>query len=124
MHELNITHRDIKLENILVSDLSLNAYACLADFGISHKFQSPDETILFKIGTAGYIPPETIKNQPSGLGRDIWSLGVLLYIFLIARVPFHDKDRKLADLKICHQELDLASDPLASGLSDEAKDLL
>ena len=60
LHERRIVHRDIKVENILMSDLSESARVRIADFGSSIKLGSAEEKTSFRIGTPGYIAPEII----------------------------------------------------------------
>ncbi|KAH6704350.1 serine/threonine-protein kinase Chk2 [Leptodontidium sp. MPI-SDFR-AT-0119] len=89
-HKRHITHRDIKLENILVMDKSYRVK--LADFGLAEVIgEHAYTTGLF--GTPTYMPPEILE----GSGRrkytssvDVWSLGVVLYICLCGFPPFSD----------------------------------
>jgi serine/threonine protein kinase len=54
-------HRDLKLENIMMTDDSDHADAKLADFGLS-KFIGPDETADDLYGTLGYVAPEVLMK--------------------------------------------------------------
>ena len=62
MHAQNIVHRDIKPNNIMLSDNTDNADVCIGDFGSAFKLQSKNETCNFQIGTKGFIAPEMIKG--------------------------------------------------------------
>lgn len=66
MHSLNIVHRDITPDNIVV-DESIN-YSTLGDLGISVCLDNPDyrEPINALIGTPGYIDPFLIKCVRQG----------------------------------------------------------
>ena len=85
LHKSHITHRDIKMDNILIdSDNNIK----IIDFGFS--IHAPPETKL-KIfcGTPRYMSPEIIsKKEYYGPPSDIWSLGVLLYAMLCGYFPF------------------------------------
>lgn len=95
LHDLNIFHRDIKLENILVSDKSRNAKVFLADFGSAVQLRNKSDTVNFRIGTAGFMPPELLYAEPYGLPGDIWSLGCILYALITFEPPFwHDSADK------------------------------
>ena len=85
IHNNNIVHRDIKLDNILI-DLDNNIKIC--DFGVS-KIYKKDDIILEQCGTPAYMAPEILKNNGyKGEGVDIWSSGVVLYAMLSGTVPF------------------------------------
>ena len=60
LHARKIVHRDIKVENILMSDLTESAKVRIADFGSSIKLSGAQDTTNFRIGTPGYIAPEVI----------------------------------------------------------------
>ncbi|OAA55456.1 Calcium/calmodulin-dependent/calcium-dependent protein kinase [Cordyceps fumosorosea ARSEF 2679] len=101
LHEQNIVHRDIKLENVLVNtpptelagtNINWSTYphsiVALADFGLSRRF-TPGEPLETRCGSDDYAAPEVILGQPyDGRATDAWSLGVLLYALLEARLPF------------------------------------
>lgn len=60
LHERLIVHRDIKIENILMSDFSSNAKVRIADLGSAVKLSAITDTSTFSIGTPGYIAPEIL----------------------------------------------------------------
>ena len=88
MHSKNIIHKDIKIENILMTDLSRKAQARIADFGCSEKLESADSTASFRIGTPGYMAPEVLAGKQYTCAVDIYSLGALMHVLLTASLPF------------------------------------
>ena len=93
LHERFIVHRDIKVENVLMNNFTMDAQAVISDLGCSIKLSSPMETLTFKIGTPGYLAPEIIEGRPYGMAVDIWSLGCLLHVLVTASPPFWEDDR-------------------------------
>ena len=89
IHEQNIVHRDIKLENILI-DLNNNIKIC--DFGIGRVLSSPDQLLFDQCGTPMYIAPEILlcskEKGYKGFPVDIWSSGIVLYILISGTLPF------------------------------------
>ncbi len=80
----NIIHRDIKPQNIFVSE---DGNFKLGDFGIAKAVEKT--TGGTKIGTYGYMAPEVYNNQPYGVAADIYSLGLVMYWLLNERrLPF------------------------------------
>ena len=80
----NIIHRDIKPQNIFVSE---DGNFKLGDFGIAKAVEKT--TGGTKIGTYGYMAPEVYNNQPYGAAADIYSLGLVMYWLLNERrLPF------------------------------------
>jgi serine/threonine protein kinase len=59
MHSLGIVHRDMKLENIMMTDNSENATCKLADFGLS-KIMTPTEKTNEVVGSLGFCAPEVL----------------------------------------------------------------
>lgn len=93
IHQQDIIHRDIKLDNILV-DESNRCKIC--DFGVSKRID-PNELIMDQCGTPAYIAPEIILDEGyKGFSADIWSLGVLLFSLLTGCMPF--KSNTIEDL--------------------------
>ena len=82
LHARNILHRDIKLDNIMVSESVKGLRVHLADLGSAVKLSSPTATSTFMIGTPGYIAPEMLCFKPISLPYDIWSLGAIMYCLL------------------------------------------
>ncbi len=80
----NVIHRDIKPQNIFVSD---DGVFKLGDFGIA---KTVEKTVGgTKIGTYKYMAPEVYNNQPYNSTADIYSLGLVLYWLLNERrMPF------------------------------------
>lgn len=86
LHSLGIIHRDIKLENVLMSsEEELNIK--IIDFGLS-QFIGNNEFIEDVAGTLYYFPPEILKKERITQKGDIWSLGVVFYFILLKTFPF------------------------------------
>ena len=97
LHDNQILHRDIKLDNILL-DRKMNPKIC--DFGIS-SVQESNKKIYDTGGTPAYLAPEVIKAEGEvGPKSDIWSLGVLLYLLTFGVVPFKANDMQVLYNKI------------------------
>nr|XP_053600476.1 testis-specific serine/threonine-protein kinase 1-like isoform X1 [Plodia interpunctella] len=95
MHELEIAHRDIKCENVL---LTANQNAKLSDFGfarlcVDKKLNDiSSETFC---GSLSYTAPEILQGAPYfPKPTDVWSLGIVLYVMLNRAMPFEDKHIK------------------------------
>ena len=65
MHSLGIVHRDLKLENIMMSSDSDDACAKIADFGLA-TLLGPSQTASESYGTLGYTAPEVLKKEQYG----------------------------------------------------------
>ncbi|KAH0788427.1 CAMK family protein kinase [Histomonas meleagridis] len=123
IHQLGIAHRDIKLENILVTS---NGHAKLTDFGLC-KQQNPGSLLLTTCGTLVYAAPEIIKEEPyDGMKADIWSAGIVLYAMVANHFPWAS-DESLPPERIVHEtarQIISGSIILPEGISFELENLL
>ncbi len=100
LHSFGIVHRDLKPDNLLITALG---HIKLTDFGLSKMGLMSLATNLYEgyidketkqfsdkqvFGTPEYIAPEVILRQGYGKPVDWWSMGIILYEFLIGCVPF------------------------------------
>ncbi|CAK7328557.1 unnamed protein product [Dovyalis caffra] len=90
-HNMQICHRDLKLENTLL-DGSPAPRLKICDFGYSKSsllHSRPKSTV----GTPAYIAPEVLsRREYDGKMADVWSCGVTLYVMLVGAYPFEDQD--------------------------------
>ena len=93
LHSNNIIHRDLKLENILISKIEKNPntkmqyfWIKLIDFGAA-KFTSKNTMERTVVGSSYYIAPEVLKRKYNEK-CDTWSAGIMLYMFIVGHAPF------------------------------------
>ncbi|KAI5964647.1 uncharacterized protein KGF55_001716 [Candida pseudojiufengensis] len=109
VHSMNLSHRDLKLENILLAD-SRKTIVKLTDFGMIREYNPQSRKFLSTIcGTSVYMAPELINGQKySGFAIDVWSLGVILYTMLYGQLPFDDEDEFKVKMKILNDNPDFS----------------
>ncbi|XP_037251646.1 serine/threonine-protein kinase ULK3 isoform X2 [Falco rusticolus] len=120
LHDHNISHLDLKPQNILLSTLE-NPQLKLADFGFAQHMSPWDEKHVLR-GSPLYMAPEMVCRQQYDARVDLWSVGVILYEALFGRPPFASRSFAELEEKIrSDRAVELPSRPL---LSAECRDLL
>ena len=123
LHAHKIIHRDIKLENIMLSSQQANCDAKLADFGLAEKLNKRSNRCA---GTFGYVAPEILAEKPYGTASDIWSLGCLLYAMLTVTLPFmssYKEDPASSEGNSFTENQELSMSKASASLSDSQLDL-
>ncbi len=87
LHKYGIVHRDLKLENVMMTDATLKSVPKLVDFGLA-KMIGPNEKAEEPFGTLGYVAPEILEKKPYGVQCDLWSLGCIVYALICSSLPF------------------------------------
>ncbi|CDW83189.1 serine threonine protein kinase [Stylonychia lemnae] len=109
IHQLNIVHRDLKLDNILLNTNEFGKYEIkIADFGLAVSLKQ-SEKIFKKCGTPTYIAPEILRGEELTLKADMFSLGSIMYNLCTGQYLFDlvDSDQ----LVIINQKCDLSHVP-------------
>ncbi|XP_045197496.1 serine/threonine-protein kinase 33-like isoform X2 [Mercenaria mercenaria] len=131
LHKIDIVHRDLKLENILVSKFpdATNPEDRLqikvTDFGLSitKSGVGHDNMMQDFCGTPNYMAPEIIDNKTYSQQCDVWALGVIVYTLFCGYFPFRSKDDdSLYDI-IKKGDIDF-TDEMWNEVSDEAKECI
>ena len=123
IHMLKVAHRDIKLENILITR---DGCAKLTDFGLC-KQQNEGNLLLTACGTLVYAAPEIIKEQPyDGIKADIWSAGVVLYTMVANHFPWSSDEQLPPDRLVSETARQIINGEitLPDGISSELENLL
>jgi serine/threonine protein kinase, bacterial len=85
-HRAGLVHRDVKPENVLISD---DGDVKIADFGLVRALAEAKITSTSVIlGTAAYLSPEQVASGDVGPRSDVYSVGILAYELLTGVTPF------------------------------------
>lgn len=111
LHAQGVVHRDIKPDNLLLTE---DDVLKIVDFGVSEIFEKQSEMLTAKsAGSPAFLPPELCVAKHGGISgkaADIWSMGVTLYCLRFGQIPFEKSG--VLDLyeSIKNDEVDLSSD--------------
>ena len=88
-HNMDIIHRDIKPQNIMVQP---DGNVKVMDFGIARAKNSNADKTGAVLGTAHYISPEQAQGKELTSASDIYSLGIVMYESVTGQLPFDGPD--------------------------------
>ena len=121
-HANNIVHRDIKADNVMISqDPDGHEIGKVLDFGTAKLIDTMDRSSRVTdpgivCGTPEYMSPEQAQAFPVDGRSDIYSLGVLMFELLTGRLPFEAGNRIALLLKHVNDEPPRPSDLLPGGI--------
>lgn len=96
-HKNNVVHRDLKIENILISQ---TGNIKIIDFGLSNLYDPSNHLGTF-CGSLYFAAPELLNAKVyTGPEVDVWSFGVVLYVLVCGKVPFDDQSMPALHAKI------------------------
>ncbi|XP_040057970.2 serine/threonine-protein kinase Nek5 isoform X1 [Gasterosteus aculeatus] len=99
IHDRKILHRDIKAQNIFLTNRGMKAK--LGDFGIARMLNNTMELARTCVGTPYYLSPEICESRPYNNKTDVWSLGCVLYELCTLRHPFEGSSLRQLVGRIC-----------------------
>jgi serine/threonine-protein kinase len=110
-HRAGLVHRDVKPENVLISD---DGDVKIADFGLVRAVAEAKITSTsVMLGTAAYLSPEQVGTGDAGPRSDVYAVGILAYELLTGVTPFTG-DNALA---VAYQRMDNDVPPPSAAIS-------
>ncbi|UJR34944.1 hypothetical protein I4U23_027722 [Adineta vaga] len=105
LHKMDIVHRDLKLENILLKNIPMTKTdefdIRVTDFGLSSKQSITNTDSLFNeyCGTPLYMAPEILDNKNYSALCDVWALGIIMFYLITGRHPYiANNEQRLLEL--------------------------
>ena len=125
LHAQGVVHRDIKPDNLLLTE---DDVLKIVDFGVSEIFEKESEMVTAKsAGSPAFLPPELCiakHGDISGKAADIWSMGVTLYCLRFGKLPFERSGVLQLYEAIKNDPLELGREEINESFKDVLKQLL
>jgi hypothetical protein len=100
-HARGVVHRDVKPQNVLLSDEGLPK---VTDFGIARSSDVESVTLTGTVmGTSEYLSPEQARGEPVDFRSDVYSLGAILYELCTGEVPFRGENPVSVAMRHLHE---------------------
>ncbi|KAH8088812.1 serine/threonine kinase [Aureococcus anophagefferens] len=106
----NLIHRDLKPQNLLLTDFSDDGFLKIADFGFARHLETAAlaETLC---GSPLYMAPEILSFKRYDAKADLWSVGAVLFEMLAGEPPFSGRDHRELLKNIKRKALRLRASP-------------
>ena len=75
-----IVHLDLKPENVVLMAADSTRLKII-DFGLAKKLDGNKQVLRVLRGTPEFVPPEIVNYEPIGHASDMWSIGVIAYVY-------------------------------------------
>merc|ERR1712137_1050013 len=116
LHKNQVSHMDIKPENILIRGSDVLK---IADLGSTHKWTDGSSVKTGKAGTSFYCAPEVKSGKPYASDKaDIWSLGITLHVMMTGFWPYLGQTEKEVLANAKKGKVDLADQYLSPVLQE------
>jgi tetratricopeptide (TPR) repeat protein len=116
-HQQNVVHRDIKPDNVMLTD----GLPMVVDFGIAGAIETAgshrDPDTARSMGTLGYMSPEQAAGDPVDARSDVFALGCMLFEMLTGQRPFEGRTARSVLAKVLTEPV-----PSATRLREEIPD--
>lgn len=89
LHARKFLHRDLKSQNVLLSEGEDPPRVLLADFGMAGHLEHSEDFKRTIVGTPSFMSPEMLEGRPYGCKTDQWALGCILYEIMALESPFN-----------------------------------
>lgn len=117
IHSHNIVYSDLKPENIIFTSLTNNnnnnslkeIYPKIIDFSISTRLDNSQSLVCNIGGTTCFQAPEQFDSFYNGFKSDIWSFGILSYLFLTTQLPLDSESDLDIQIKILKGHIEYPS---------------
>ena len=116
MHEKDIIYRDLKPENLLITE---SGYLKVADLGLAKAV--PDGVTYTMCGTPVYMAPEMLLSSGHGKAADAWAIGIMIYELCGGFPPFEGEDQMTTYELIINASLTWPTMDVAGAASSGAK---
>jgi len=121
-HHHGVVHRDIKLDNLIYEHEAEEAELKLIDFGFACEIAPGREAMWDQLGTPSYMAPELWSSEPEyDSSVDMWAIGVVTYMLLSGKRPFHHDNKREKARMIRHDPLKFPEAEWGR-VSEDAKD--
>ncbi len=124
VHEQNITHRDLKLENLILAEEGNLSSLRIADFGLARRMKTARGKLTAQCGSPAYVAPEVITGQEYTPAVDMWATGCIMYALLCGELPFFEEDEQAMYRRIAKGAMHEPGEAVSARALDLLKKLL